>query len=58
MPFQLNPFMRQPHKMIKHTQTVRRILSAIRLSVFELFVDLTLKGISKIKIVFEISRSR
>ena len=35
---------RQPHKMIKHTHTIRRLLSTNCASVFDHFVGLTLKG--------------
>ena len=34
---------RQPHKMVKHTQKVRRLLPANCLSVFDHFVGLELK---------------
>ena len=37
--------MRQPHKMIKHTQTVRRLLPTNCLSVLDHFVMLALKGL-------------
>ena len=36
---------RQPHKMVKHTQAIRRPLSTICLSVFDHFVWLALKGL-------------
>ena len=35
----------QPHKMIKHTQTIRRQTQTNCLSVFDHFVELTLKGL-------------
>ena len=37
------PFKRQSHKMVKHTQTIRRLLPMNWLSVFEIFVGLVLK---------------
>ena len=37
--------MRQSHKMVKHTQTIRRQF-ADELSVFDHFVTLTLKGLN------------
>ena len=39
--------MRQPHKMVKHTQTIRRQQPANCLSVFVHFVGLALKGLSR-----------
>ena len=36
---------RQPHKLVKHTQTIRRLLSTNCLSVFDQFVGLVLKGL-------------
>ena len=36
--------MRQPHKMVKHTQTIRRQEPTNCLSVFDHFVGLPLKG--------------
>ena len=38
-------FKRQPHKMIKHTQIIRRQTNC--LSVFDHFVGLALKGLTK-----------
>ena len=38
----------QPHKMVKHTQTIRRLLPTNCLSVFDHFVGLALKEL-KIK---------
>ena len=35
------PLKRQPHKMVKHTQTIRRQQSTNFLSVFDLLVELT-----------------
>ena len=37
---------RQPHKMVKHTKTIRRLLPATFLSVFDRFVGLALKGLN------------
>ena len=37
--------MRQPQKMFKHTQTIRRFLLTNYLSVFDHFVGLALKGL-------------
>ena len=39
-------FQCQPHKMVKHTQTIRRLLPTNRLSEFDEFVGLVLKGLS------------
>ena len=41
--------MRQPHQMVKHTQTIRRLLPTNYLSVFDNFVGLSLKGLDYIK---------
>ena len=41
-----NPFKRQPHKMVKHTQTIRQQKPTNYLSVLDRFVGLVLKGIS------------
>ena len=40
------PFKYQPHKMVKHTETIRRQMRANSWSVFDHFVGLTLKGLS------------
>ena len=37
------PFKRQPDKMVKHTQTIRRLLPTNCLSVFDHFVGLEFK---------------
>ena len=37
--------MSSPHKMVKHTQTICRLLQANCLSVFDHFVGLALKGL-------------
>ena len=39
-------FQRQPHKMVKHTQTIRRLFPMKCLSVFDHFVGLALKGLN------------
>ena len=39
------PFKRQPHKMVKPTQTIRRLLPTNCLSVFDDFVELVLQGL-------------
>ena len=41
----LKPFKRQPHKMVKLTQTIRRLLPTNRLIVFDHSVGLALKGL-------------
>ena len=41
-------FKHQPHKMAKHTQTIRRQQSTNGLSVFDHFVGLALKGLNKL----------
>ena len=38
----------QPHKMTKHTQTILRLLPTNCFSVFDRFVGLALKGLTKI----------
>ena len=40
----VNSFKYQPHKMVKHTQTVRRQKQTNCLSVFDHFVELAIKG--------------
>ena len=40
------PFTRQPHEMVKHTQTIRRQKPTSYLSVFDYFVGLALEGLS------------
>ena len=37
---------RQPHKMVKYTQTIRELLPPIYLSVFDYFVGLALKELT------------
>ena len=41
--------MRQPHRMVKHTQTIRRQRLTNCLSVFDLSVGLALKELSTVK---------
>ena len=41
-----NYYKRQPHKMVKHTHTIRRLLPTICLDVFDHFVGLALKGLT------------
>ena len=52
------PFKRQPHKMVKHTQTIRRILPTNCLSMFDHFVGLALKGLSSKRQVSSALRTR
>ena len=42
-------FKGQPHKIVKHTETIRRLLPRNCLSVFDHFVVLALKGFSSPK---------
>ena len=44
----LTPFKRQPHKMVKHTQAIRRQQQTNCLSVFDHFLGLALKGLKKL----------
>ena len=37
---------RQPQKMVKHTQTIRRLFQTNCLTVFDHFVRLSLKGLN------------
>ena len=39
------PFKRRPHKIVKHTQTIRWLLPTNCLSIFYHFVGLALKGL-------------
>ena len=39
----INPLSAKPHKMIKYTQTIHRLLPTNRLNVFDHFVGLALK---------------
>ena len=50
MQFQsIQPFKRQPHKIVKHTQTIHRLSPTNCLSVFDHFVGLALKGLIMIR---------
>ena len=40
--------MREPHKLVKHTQIICRLLPTNCLSVFDQFVGFTLKGLKKV----------
>ena len=42
----INP-LRQPHKMVKHTQTICQLLLTNCLSVFDHFKGLALKGLTE-----------
>ena len=42
----VNSFKRQPHKMVKHAQTICRLLPTNCLSVFDHFVALALKRLT------------
>ena len=42
----IQSFKRQPHKLVKHTQTICRLLPTNCLSVFDHFVGLPLKGLN------------
>ena len=46
--FFIRSFKHQPHKMVKHTQTIRRLLPTNCLNVFDHFVGLALKGLSNL----------
>ena len=45
------PFKRQPHKIVRHTQRIRRHQATNFLSVFDHFVGLALKGLSNIAFI-------
>ena len=49
-------FKRQPHKMVKDTQTVRRLLPTNCLSVFDYFVGLAFKGLTAVSFVLQYHR--
>ena len=49
---QRKPFKRQPRKMVKHTQTIRRVLPTNVLSLFDHFVGLALKGLQSKRLVW------
>ena len=44
--YQSGSFKRQPHKMVKHFQTIRRLLPTNCLGVFDHFMELAFKGFS------------
>ena len=44
-----SPFKRQPYKIVKHTQTICRLLATNCLSLFDYFMKLALKGLIKMK---------
>ena len=44
---QIQPFKHKPHKIVKHTQTIRRLLPTNCLSVLDHFVGLALKGLKE-----------
>ena len=46
MAFSRSPFKRQPHKMVKHSQTIRQQLPTNYLSVFDYFLGLVLKELT------------
>ena len=46
----VNPLSANPHEMVKHTQTIRRLLQTNCLSVFDHFVGLALKELKVIYI--------
>ena len=45
-----NFFKREPHKMVKHTQTIRWLLKTNCLSLCDHFMGLALKGLGKLEI--------
>ena len=47
------PFKRQPHKMVLHTQTIRRLL-ADKLFACDHFVELALKWLIHFKAIFHL----
>ena len=47
----LKSFERQPHKMVEHTQTIRRLLPTNCLSVFDHIVELEIKGLNCLNLV-------
>ena len=46
-----SPFKRQPHKMVKQTKIIYRLMPMDCLSVFDYFVGLELKGLRKMLFV-------
>ena len=53
-----SPFKRQPHKMVKHTQTIRQMLPTSFLSLFDHFVGLALKWLNEKKIDLHVYASK
>ena len=53
-----SPFKRQPHKMVKHTQTIRQMLPTSCLSLFDHFVGLALKWLKEKKIDLHVYASK
>ena len=51
------PFKRHPPKMVKHTQTIRQLLSSNCLSVFDHFVGLALKRLTLKGSIFQREKS-
>ena len=43
----INPFKRQPHKIVKYTQIIRRQFADELIEFFDCFVGLALKGLRK-----------
>ena len=43
----IKAFKRQPHKIVKHAQTIRRQIADELLNVFDHFAGLTLKGLKR-----------
>ena len=44
----INPLSANPHKIVKHTQTIRRLLPTNCLSVFDHFVGFALTGLKAV----------
>ena len=49
------PLKRQPHEMVKHTQTIRRQKPTNCFSVFDHFVRMALKGLRSCKVCRDIN---
>ena len=45
--------MRQPDKMVKHTQTIRRLSPTNSLILFDHYVGLTLKGLKALRDLYD-----
>ena len=50
---QYQPFKRQPHRMVKHTQTIRQLLLTNCLTVLDHFLGLALKELIDFRGVFK-----